>query len=318
MLIVTNRKINENKFICGIGNEESFSECLNAKGSNEVRLAHANKIDGKWEVKLVEEPAAITKENIPSKGEFDRFRMELIRNRRNCVFFVHGFNQSFRKNIEKALMIEKIYNVEVIAFSWPSNPGGFKFQEYRYAKRASIASNVALDSTLEKLGKYLKEPFSHTALQNCNIKFSLMAHSMGNYLLQNYVSNSMYESETQIFDNVILCQADVDSEGHAHWVDMIEPGKRIYITINENDWALKWSDLNFQKARLGRTARDLNSTKAIYFDFTDGPNIESTHGIFYKDTNSVVKSFFEAVLNGKPGENIEGMKYNHKKNAYSF
>ena len=145
-----------------------------------------------------------------------------------------------------------------------------------------------------------------------------MTYSLGNYLFQNYVTDSIYEDETRIFENVILCQADVDNEDHAQWVDMIEAGKRIYITINENDWVLKWSDVNFQKDRLGRTARNLNSTKALYFDFTDGENVEKTHGVFYKDTNSVVKQFFTTVLNGRRGETIEGMVYDQRKNAYTF
>jgi hypothetical protein len=121
----------------------------------------------------------------------------------------------------------------------------------------------ALDSTMEKLGSYLKEPFNRDALEACNVKFSLMTYSLGNYLFQNYIIDSAYENETAMFDNIVLCQADVDNKGHASWVDLIETGKRVYITINENDWVLKWSDANFQKDRLGRTAKNLNSTNAI-------------------------------------------------------
>lgn len=318
MLIVTNRNIIKNNFKKGVGNEGAFGDGVNSKGPNEVRLAHAIKKNGKWEVRLVKEPSVITTNNIPSKKEFDKFRDKLIKGEKNCVFFVHGFNQSFKKNIEKALKLEKKHGVEVIAFSWPSNPGGFKTKEYRHAKRTAMVSNGALDSTLEKLGRYLKEPFNRDALEKCDINFSLIIHSLGNYLFQNYVIDSIYEDETRIFDNVILCQADVDNQGHAKWVDMIEAGKRTYITINENDWVLKWSDANFQKDRLGRTARNLNATKAMYFDFTDGDNVRKTHGLFYKDTNPVVKNFFTTVLNGGRGETTEGMVYDQRKNTYRF
>lgn len=318
MLIVTNRNIIKSNFNNGIGDENAFGDGVNSKGPNEVRLAHAFKNNGKWEVKLVKEPSVITENNIPSKKEFDKFRDRLITKKKNCVFFVHGFNQSFEKNIEKALKLEVKHGVEVIAFSWPSNPGGFKTKEYRHAKRTAKASNGALDSTLEKLGRYLKEPFNRDALENCDVKFSLITYSLGNYLFQNYVTDSMYENEVRVFDNVILCQADVDNQDHAQWVDLIEAGKRVYITINENDWVLKWSDANFQKDRLGRTARNLNSRRAVYFDFTDGENVGKTHGLFYKDTNPIVKDFFSVVLNGGRGETTDGMIYDQRKNAYTF
>ncbi len=318
MLIITNRNINKSNFVNGVGNHEAFGDGFNLKGPAEVRLAHAEKVNGTWEVKLVKEPSKITENNIPSKKEFHSLRDKLIQDNKNCLFFVHGFNQSFEKNLEKALATQEKHGVEVIAFSWPSNPGGFKTEEYKEAKRVAIASVPALDATLEKLGKYLKEPFNKAALESCGINLSFMTYSLGNYLFQNYVNNIAYTDETMVFKNVVLCQADVDNENHAQWVDLIQSAKRVYVTINENDFVLKWSDANFQKDRLGRTARNLNANNAIYFDFTDGPGVNRTHGIFYKDTNDVVDSFFSAVLNGDRGEKTTGLVYDAQLNAYRF
>lgn len=318
MLIITNRNINKLNFKDGVGDHNSFGDEANIKGPNEVRLAYADKVNNTWEVRLIKEPSKITPNNIPSKRAFSEIRTHLSTTGKNCVFFVHGFNQCFENNLEKALAIEKEHGVEVIVFSWPSNPGGFKTKEYRSAKRNAQASVGALDATLEKLGIYLKEPFNKEALKACDVKFTLMAYSLGNFLFQNYVVNSIYENETRIFDNVVLCQADVDSEGHAHWLEKIEAGKRVYVTINENDWVLKWSDANFQKDRLGRTARNLVSSNTFYFDFTDGPNVRKTHGLFYEKTNTVVKSFFTTVLNGGKGERVKGLTFDQQLNAYRF
>ncbi|MCL1038012.1 alpha/beta hydrolase [Shewanella submarina] len=318
MLIVTNRNINRSNFVNGVGDHEAFGDEVNSKGPNEVRLAHAHKVSGKWQVTLVKEPSKITANNIPSKREFHAFRDALITENKNCVFFVHGFNQSFEKNLEKALAMQQEHGVEVIAFSWPSNPGGFKTKEYRQAKRNAMVSVGALDATLEKLGSYLKSPFIKDELRRCNVKFSMLTYSLGNYLFKNYIENSLYEDETRVFDNIVLCQADVDNENHAQWVDQIQAGKRVYVTINENDWVLKWSDANFQKDRLGRTARNLNSPNARYFDFTDGPNVGRTHGVFYEDTNTVVRNFFTSVLNGERGENTVGLQFDERMNAYRF
>lgn len=206
----------------------------------------------------------------------------------------------------------------MVAFSWPSNPGGFKTKEYRHAKRIAMSSVGALDATLEKIGGYLKEPFNRKALESCDVKFSFMTYSLGNFLFQNYVRDASYEAETNVFENVILCQAGVDNPGHEGWVDQIETGKRVYVTINENDWVLKWSDANFQKARLGRLAEGLKSTKAHYFDFTDGPNVGRTHGVFYEETNDVVKDFFTEVLNGRRGDSVKGLHYDPRSNSFRF
>ena len=318
MLIITNRNINKSKFENGVGDHEAFGDNSNVKGINEVRLANAEKVDGKWEVRLVKEPSVVTHNNIPSRKEFARIRDHLTGSGKNCVFFVHGFNQSFEKNLEKCLALENEHNVEVIAFSWPSNPGGFKTKEYRQAKRNATASVGALDSTLEKLGLYMKEPFNKQALEACNVKLSLMTYSLGNFLFKNYIRDSSYEDETRIFENVILCQADVDNKHHAEWVDNINAGKRVYITINENDYVLKWSDINFQEDRLGRTAKNLNSANAVYFDFTDGPGVGKTHGLFYKETNDTVKHFFTEVVNGRRAERTTTLSYDQQSNTYRF
>lgn len=318
MLIITNRNINKSNFKDGIGDHNAFGDGINTKGANEVRLATAVKVNDKWQVELVKEPSVITGNNIPSQKCFGKLRNKLTTENKNCVFFVHGFNQSFEKNLEKSLAMEKEHGVEVIAFSWPSNPGGFKTKEYRHAKRTAKISMAALDSTLEKLSGYLKEPFNRDALDACNVKFSLLTFSLGNYLFQHYVLDAMYENETSIFDNVVLCQADVDNKNHAGWVNAIETGKRVYVTINENDWVLKWSDANFQLDRLGRTAKHLNASNAIYFDFTNGKGVAKTHGVFYKKTNPVVKDFFTKVLNGERGEDVAGMAYHAQSNSYRF
>lgn len=318
MLIVTNRNINEANFVDGVGDHRAFGDQINQKGPNEVRLATADLEGEAWKVRLIPEPEQLSAANLPSRSIFTSLRDRLARENKNCVFFIHGLNQSFKKNLEKAWRLEQEHNVEVIAFSWPFNPGGFKNGEYRQARRTAMASIGALDATLEKINSYLKEPFNKTRLQSCNVKFSLLAHSLGNYLFQNYVLDSIYENETTIFENVILCQADVDNHKHAKWVERIETGKRVYITINENDWVLKWSDANFHRDRLGSSAKKLRARNAMYFDFTDGVNVTNTHGLFYKKTNNVVKEVFSAMLNGEKAEFIEGMTYDRRSNSYRF
>ena len=316
MLIVTNRNINLSNFKDGVGDAGAFGDTVNAKGPNEIRLAHAEKVNGNWEVRLVEEPETLLEDNLPSRTEFNALRKSLAEKNRNCLFFVHGFNQSFDKNLEKSFLVQKMHDVAVVAFSWPSNPGGFVLDEYWHAKQTARASVGALDSALEKFGRYITTPFDEDSLAGCRVRISLITFSLGNFLLQNYVAGALYDTGARLFENVVLCQADVDSGGHGEWVDRINLGKRLYVTINEDDKILGWAERASGRDRLGRTARNLTSKRAVYFDFTDGQNIGDKHGLFYEETNPSVVGFFRTVLNGGRGEAVSGFEYDERRNCY--
>ncbi len=316
MLIVTNRNIRKTHLNGLVGDDQVFGESINDKGPSEIRLAWANRDQNGWLIDLIPEPDALTADNLPSKNVFIQLRESLQSRCQNCLFFIHGFNQSFVESMEKAHAIETLYGVEVVLFSWPSNAGGFATQEYRLAKRAAMASATALDATITKLAGYLTGDFDRRTLQSCRVKVSLMAYSLGNLMFKNYIQNAEFEPESNVFENVILCQADVDNKGHARWVDQIHIGKRVYITINENDWVLKWSDANFQRNRLGRTAQQLNAQKAFYVDFTDAPGVERKHGLFYLESNETVRVFFNAAINGDRAESVDGLVYDSANNAH--
>ena len=159
MIIITNRKMNKGKFINGVGNHEAFGDEVNLKGPNEIRIAHAEKKDGNWEIRLKNEPSNLTQNNLPSKKTFEEIKEKLLKEKKNCVFFVHGFNQDFEKNLEKSLALEEKHGVEVVAFSWLQIQVDLNKRIY-YGKRNALASLGALDATLEKLGDYLKQPFN--------------------------------------------------------------------------------------------------------------------------------------------------------------
>lgn len=316
MLVITNRNIDKKFLKTGVGDHKSFGETLNTDGPNEIRLANAIKDNGAWTLSLVTEPQKLTTDNLPSRVQFQEVLIRCKQNNRNCLFYVHGFNKPFDETLEQGWRLQERYNLEVVLFSWPSNTGGFPIKEYKNVKRVARTSTGALDSSFEKLAQYVQMPFNKDALLSCNVTFNLMTYSMGNFLLQSYVEGSLYDNETRMFSNVILCQVDCDNEGHENWVGKVQAGKRVYITINENDKILGWSDANFQKDRLGRTARNLISKNAVYFDFTESPGMGNTHQIWGEDTNNVVKSFFVNALNGKKAEDTQGLVFDPRINAF--
>jgi esterase/lipase superfamily enzyme len=314
IVVVSNRNVNPDPK----KPHETFGDKPNSKGLDELRVATARYKNG-WKVDLLPEKRKdVESGNPPSRQLFQQIYRDICAGKLkgDWVLFVHGFNQTFRDNLTKCRAIEKIYGVNVLAFSWPSNQGGFKTKEYEKARSAARGSTNAFDRMLEKLGYYLlRRP--HAA--DCTVRLSLMAYSMGNFVVENFVRAPVFSDETKIFDNVILTQADVDVATHAEWCGKMTLGKRIYVTINENDSVLKWSDV-VNPPRLGNTARHLAAANTIYFDFTDGKNVGSTHGIFYKTArkNPTVKEIFSKALYGKRAERVTGIVFNEESNAFEL
>jgi esterase/lipase superfamily enzyme len=305
ILIVTNRNLNRTR-----NDEYAFGDGFNAKGPMELRLATARKEDGNWRVDVVPE-SNLSEARLPSSQVFKDFRSHLIDERRNCVFFVHGFNQSLLKNLNKCAELES-YGVDVVAFSWPSNPGGFKPKEYKKAKRAAEISAPALDRVIDKMCIYFREYFE----KRCNVSFNMVVHSLGNYVFQNYAEKRSLEGEGRIFDNLILHQADVDSDGHGDWASELKNSKRIYITHNENDKVLDISDI-VNPDRLGNTPGNSEVPFAKYIDFTDADKVGRDHRPWHQARqNPVVEAFYTAVFNGQKAERVSGIAYDDEQRMY--
>jgi len=305
IIIVTNRNLNR-----GRSDELTFGDGFNSKGPLELRIATAKKQNKKWKVDVLSE-RNISAKNLPSSKVFQDFRSNLIKNKKNCVFFVHGFNQSLLKNLNKCAEIES-YGVDVVAFSWPSNPGGFKLNEYRKARRAAEISAPALERVLEKMIGYYREYFEG----ECDVCFNMIYHSLGNYLFQNYTEKRSEFKAGKIFDNLILHQADVDSVGHGDWISKLKISRRTYITHNENDKTLDISDI-VNPNRLGNTSDNTEVPTVKYIDFTDARHVRRSHRLWQEARkNKVIEKFFDEVFNGKRAENITGISFDESSGMF--
>jgi hypothetical protein len=318
MLLATNRCVVLDNFKNGVGDEGGFSEEVNEKGPTELRFARVSRPATGWQLKLVSEPDELDPNNLPSRAEFESLAKRCIAGKKHCVFYIHGYNKPFVETLEQAWLIQQRYGVEVVLFSWPSNTGGPAPIEYRQARRVAQASFGALDSLLEKYGRYLKEwmmPMDEAALLACGSTTNLVAHSLGNYLLEHYVLSTAYQAETRLFTNLVLSQADVNSVNHIKWIDQIVVGQRTYITINEKDKILGWSE-SINPPRLGKTLENLESQKARYFDFTGGKDVGNKHQLWGEVKNATVKGFFQLVFTGERGDSASGFAYDPAYNAY--
>ncbi|MCP4605264.1 MAG: alpha/beta hydrolase [Proteobacteria bacterium] len=307
MFVITNRNLTNSR-----KPEKKFGGKFNPDGPEIIRLAEATKKNGKWRINIMKEPENMDETGCPSESMFLKLQKKMRTKNRNCLFFIHGYNNTFEDSIEMGHSLEKKYDVEVVVFSWPSDGKALK---YKKDKRDAILSVAALDRAFERLKEYLTK-HQKTA---CNQSFNLMVHSMGNYLFKHLMKSSVYERETLLFNNILLVQADTNNKNHAEWVDRIAFRHNLYICINENDSALSLSRAKVgdaQLVRLGHFLHNLNSKNAKYVDFTDAKGVDSSHS-YFKETarNKSILKFFSRAFNGKRAE--IGIPYDYRKGAFS-
>jgi len=279
-----------------------------------------------------------------------RLFLEAQRSRKQVLVFVHGYNNDVEDVLATAREIERRYAVLVLPFTWPADGGGPVSGTAKYLgdKRDARASTGALDRVFEKVRAYhelftatrsarLWEraheefPGNHEAaraeyvrLQEraCKVKINLLCHSMGNYVMKHATIPSGARSRTVIFDNVGLVAADTNNQGHASWVEAIEARGAVYVVINEDDFALKWSRRKpgeEQLARLGHFVRGLDARDAVYLDVTRAAHVGDDHSYFVGkpvERNERLAAIFSDLFEGRRAEDRVRRRYRADLNAY--
>ncbi len=277
---------------------------------------------------------------------FDRAKVKS----KNILVFVHGYNNDMNDIVKTAEKLERAYNVLVLIFSWPANGGGFfsGTAQYQGDKRDARVSTGALNRFFEKLhsyhtmltaaqveslwekarGKYednheeARSEYARLQQKLCKINISLLCHSMGNYVLKYATIPSDTSLDIPIFDNVCLVAADVNNKNHAEWVQKIEARSGVYVIINKNDSALKWSRVKpgkAQRARLGHYLKSLNAANATYIDVSNVKYVDDDHSYFKDEPitkNTKLKALFSNLFEGRKAE--EKLEYKADFNAYAL
>ena len=273
---------------------------------------------------------------------------EAQKQKKHVLFFVHGYNNDVQDIVKTALALEELYNVIVVPFTWPANGGGAVTGTGSYLsdKQDARASADALNRLVHKIHVYhglltetrsrqlwdkaiKKYPSNHEAtrqyyvdLQNrdCKVSINLMFHSMGNYLLKYALIPSDSAAAQLVFDNVSLVAADANNEEHERWVQRLQVRHRVYIVINENDFALKWSRRKpgeEQLARLGHYLKNLIANNAYYLDVTNAAKVKNDHSYFQGSPvlkNPALKKLFHDLFEGGTAEAT--LEYRADINAY--
>ena len=228
--------------------------------------------------------------------------------RRPWVMFVHGFNQTIEKNIRKARNLERQRKVNVIVFSWPSQPHPGKtdkvmkvikskaISKFVRSNLTAVAIGVLTDSVEDywrtyTLAKMNAESSADDMAAACRLvqnrlirktrrklTISLIIHSLGNYLMQNTVS--AHGGIAARFKHIILHQADAASADQKSWIPALaRSAQHTYVTVNKFDSVLAVSQVYNQKERLGHSQQGfIQSNKLSYCDFTGIPSVVWSDG----------------------------------------
>ena len=165
-----------------------------------------------------------------------------------------------------------------------------------------------------------REKYDQLLENDCDVTLNLLCHSMGNYLFKYALIPSGGDSRKLVFDTVALVAADTNNENHATWVETIATRRRLYIVINENDFALKWSRRkpgDEQLARLGHYLKNLVARNAYYLNVTNASWVQKSHSYFTGKPvakNVRLKAMFRAIFEGQTTE--EKMRYKPEANYY--
>ena len=258
--------------------------------------------------------------NLIKSGQEQNFINNAVSNSndRPWVFFVHGNNQTLNKNLKKCFELRNLYNVNVIAFSWPSvhhgkirNLIGYLPFQPNIAKYASRQ----LKRKLKQYGKARKnamlsaEDLSHSltifknAISHSDVDANFVCHSLGHRVLKLSNQYTHLSNTLEPFNNILLHQADEDNEDHRDWITPIGKGERVFITTNKKDKILELSNIYNHKSlknkRLGNTPKHEQPQPPTYKDFTGERKIGLTgHTLFLvpKSDNLEVSIFFETVI----------------------
>ena len=121
ILLLTNRRFDgdaENAASSARTDSALFNNKFNRKRDEELRVATAEFQDGRFHVDVLCEGD----EGDRAEWESVTKMRELLSDKRDIIFFMHGFFQSLEDNLKKAQSIKERYDVNVIVFSWPSFP----------------------------------------------------------------------------------------------------------------------------------------------------------------------------------------------------
>jgi hypothetical protein len=221
--------------------------------------------------------------------------------KKNWVLYTEGMGKTFDGNIERAYLMTKTYDVNVILFDYASinNQMGV-IKNFKFSLRNSNNSS-------RQYALFLKEIETIQATSDLfkGSELSIFLHSMGNLMFRKMMLDHGFEkAETEPFiQNIIFNASCVNRKNHHRWISKIDFAKQIFVNYNKADYKLNGAMLLSGNRKLGSKPKFPFAKKIQYIDFHDA--VGKTHNYFLNiPTRTFVMSariqnYFTQILNGR-------------------
>ncbi len=273
----------------------------------------------------------IVNEDPKSLQGSQRFFAELYQNMMSVsgdlLFFVHGFHTDLDGALQSICDLEEKYINDkspikhIVSFTWPAMN---KLLRYRDDAKDAELSGQTLGRCYLMLIDFFRAIFGPNTNQPinapCNNNIHLLAHSMGNRVVESMMTKLLSERDghiTAIFKEIILAASDVDwqvFEDPHSFNKLTEIGQRATVYYNTKDIALFISETTKNAFnRLGKYGfRDYNKVPAHVYS-VDCSRISDESGIenkliehwYYKESLRAVNDITQ-VLKGVRVEDLIG------------
>jgi hypothetical protein len=208
--------------------------------------------------------------------------MKEINDSRDILLFIEGHGKTLPMGMNRAFEIQQRYNVALVVFDWPSKNKNFNTSIARVRRCGDNFYNLLL-----QIKDY------RSKFMNVNQRFSIIAHSLGNYFLTNLVvCGDCQYLQDKFIDNIIFNSAAVRSKEHGKVISQIKFMNRIYITSNKYDWVLHGADLLTAGRMLGIYPIKPLVTNAQYVNFTGLVGRQHSYYFGYHDFEHENPAFF--------------------------
>ncbi|MCC8963381.1 alpha/beta hydrolase [Bradyrhizobium sp. Pear76] len=230
------------------------------------------------------------------------------------LILLPGFDSTFMDSMSRAAQVMSNYKAgDIFCFSWPSQ-GKLDLASYKADRDAAAKSANAVADSLRRLFAILR------ALKGNLPILHIVAHSMGNYALQNAVQLiPAKERSALLFESAFLMAADVNYDALSKANELkplITLAKKVLAYKNGGDLALSLSSSilinNYPRLGqwgprdLGKLPKTVNSVDCSDVGSTQGDNGESHYGHQYYRLSPWVLNDVVQVLAGIPANKIAG------------
>jgi hypothetical protein len=245
-------------------------------------------------------------------------------NHDDWMVFVHGDGKTLLAAVDRAREIQELHQINVLVFAWPSKDeelGAIKNFKNSYANvEKSSSSFSTFIQDLAELRNDENNPFE-------NMRLTMFLHSLGNYFLVRLIEDQLHdEIESDVFDNLIVNAAAVESEEHFRWIEAIDFSERIYINSNDDDFSLSGLRILTKLGRqLGERAEPPFASNAIYVNFTEAVGFPGSmgpsHSYYFAsvtEKSEKIRQYYSTIFHGEkaPLENPDYFAFASEQQAY--